>query len=132
VWARGACPAWSSGPSTSPLGAMIALAPWAVVCGGFYGGFVVTYLVTTAVRFLYGSPGSITSERQKHRMIRLLAIPGLLFGICGLGYLAYSGDFTGKWGWFAVGFLLSITYMGALVFLVMRKARRKRASVAGA
>ena len=130
--ARVALPALLRGPSTSPLGAMTALAPWAVVCGGFWSGFVGTFFVTTSIRYLYGSRRATTSEPQRHRRTRLLAVLGSLFGVFGLGYLAYSGGFTGEWGWFAVGFLLSITYMGALVFLVMRKARRKRASMAGA
>ena len=129
-------PRLESGGSARPLnftlGAMTALAPWAVVCGGFYAGFVGASLVTTTLRFIYRSRMSTTHETPRQRKIRLATIPGLLLGILGLGYLTYSGSFTGRWDWFAGGFLLSIAYVGTLVFWAMRTAERKRIRAAGA
>jgi hypothetical protein len=115
---------------------MTGLSTLAVVSGGLITGFVGMFLVTTTLRFLYGPRSTTTAEPQRFLLgRRRLAVPAVVsaFGLGGLvGYLAYSGRFAGRWGWFVGGFSLSIAYVATLVSFAMLKAKRKRSSAAGA
>jgi hypothetical protein len=141
VCARGAYPAWSSGPSTSPLGAMPNLTTLAVVFAGFFAGVVWNQLFTRALRLLFTLLGRNTGEPQKFAPKRhswaiplLLLHPAcwLLLGILYLGYLTAAGRVAAIWGWFVGSFFLSIVVMWAVVLVTLHRLKLKRSRGAGA
>ena len=119
-------------PSTSTL---------AIVAAGFFAGFIGTMLFTRALRLLYtllgrsqGEPQRFVPKKRVWAIPFLVLHPGVWFlvGIPALAYLAYSGRIPAVWGWFVVGFCLSVVYMGTLLLFAIHRLRRKRARAAGA
>ena len=122
--------------STSPLGAMLKVTTLTALTIGFCAGFVCTSFIGSTLRLLLailgkspGAPHPFAPKKTLWAIPQLLLQPGVwvLLAIPYLCYLAYSGRISSTWGWAVVGFVLSIGYMSAVVFLARRKARRKRA-----
>ena len=109
---------------------------------GFCAGFFCMSFITRMLRLLFAILGKSTGVPPPFfpkgplwaALPLLLLQPGvwILLAIPYLCYLAYSGRVSGTWGWAVVGFFLSIAYMSAVVYLAIRKARRKRARAVGA
>jgi hypothetical protein len=120
---------------------MLKLTTLTALCIGFFAGFFCMSLVGGTVRLLYAMLGKGTGAGQPFPPKRtlwalplLLLRPGvwILLAIPYLFYLIYSGRVSRTWAWSFVGFFFSIVYVSTLAFLVMRKAKRKRARAVGA
>jgi hypothetical protein len=117
------------------------LTPLTAFSIGFIAGFFCTSLVGSTIRVLYAILGKgmrvsqpFAPKKALWALPLLLVRPGVwvLLAIPYLCYLIYSGRVSPTWTWSMVGLFSSIAYLSTLVFLAMRKSRRRRSRAPGA